>query len=73
MQKEADKRKQFSWGPRNCIGKNLALMEIRLIVALLLFHFDLELEKESKNWLKEVKAVGFFVRLKLMVKLTAVH
>ena len=48
-------------------------MEIRLIVALLLFYFDIELEEESKNWLKKVKAMGFFVRPKLMVKLTAVH
>ncbi|KAF4302802.1 putative cytochrome p450 protein [Botryosphaeria dothidea] len=40
----------FSYGPRNCIGKNLAYHEMRLILANTLWHFDLELCPESKNW-----------------------
>ncbi|KAK3692843.1 cytochrome P450 [Podospora appendiculata] len=32
----------FSYGPRGCIGKNLAYIEMRLIICQLLFHFDLE-------------------------------
>ncbi|KAI9686690.1 MAG: hypothetical protein M1820_010577 [Bogoriella megaspora] len=40
----------FSYGPRNCLGKNLAYHEMRLIEAKLLFNFDLHLEKESENW-----------------------
>ncbi|KIW05052.1 uncharacterized protein PV09_04207 [Verruconis gallopava] len=31
----------FSAGPRNCLGKNLAYMEMRLVVARLLWNFDL--------------------------------
>jgi cytochrome P450 len=30
----------FSIGPRNCIGKYLATLEVRLIMAKLLWHFD---------------------------------
>lgn len=31
----------FSLGTRNCIGKNLAYAEMRLILAKLLYHFDI--------------------------------
>lgn len=40
----------FSFGPRNCIGKNLANSEMRLVLARLLWNFDFELCKESENW-----------------------
>ncbi|KAL3420963.1 Isotrichodermin C-15 hydroxylase 11 [Phlyctema vagabunda] len=33
----------FSLGPKNCIGKNLAWLELRLILARVLYAFDLEL------------------------------
>ncbi|PSN74548.1 benzoate 4-monooxygenase cytochrome P450 [Corynespora cassiicola Philippines] len=39
----------FSYGPRNCIGKNLALHEMRLIAVKMLWHFDLELCEESRG------------------------
>lgn len=37
----------FSYGPRNCIGKNLAYSEMRLISAKLLFRFDLSKPAEG--------------------------
>ncbi|KAI1776940.1 cytochrome P450 [Hypoxylon cercidicola] len=40
----------FSTGPRNCLGKNLAYHEMRLILARVLWNFDLELCDESRNW-----------------------
>jgi cytochrome P450 len=40
----------FSVGPRNCIGRNLANAEMRLILAKLLWHFDFELDRRSVNW-----------------------
>ncbi|KAL5048440.1 hypothetical protein BDW71DRAFT_177694 [Aspergillus fruticulosus] len=43
----------FSVGPRNCIGRNLAFAEMRLILARVLWNFDLELCKESVNWSKQ--------------------
>ncbi|KAL1624255.1 hypothetical protein SLS56_007957 [Neofusicoccum ribis] len=40
----------FSHGPRNCLGKNLAYHEMRIIMANMLWHFDLELCSESNGW-----------------------
>jgi cytochrome P450 len=40
----------FLYGPRNCLGKNLAYNEMRLIVAYLIVSFDIEHTKESENW-----------------------
>jgi cytochrome P450 len=58
----------FSVGPRNCIGQNLAWAEIRAILTRLLWHFDFEMLKTSKDWEKQ----GAFVlwsKPSLMVKL----
>ncbi|SMQ48585.1 unnamed protein product [Zymoseptoria tritici ST99CH_3D7] len=45
-----DALEAFSVGPRSCIGKNLAWHEMRLILTNILFHFDLQLSKESIDW-----------------------
>jgi cytochrome P450 len=58
----------FSFGPRNCIGRNLAMMEIKLILVRLLREFDIELEEESKDWIDRVKACEFFIKPNLMVR-----
>jgi cytochrome P450 len=50
---ESDNKSSFqpwSMGPRNCLGKNLAYHEMRVILASLLWHFDLDLCEESKGW-----------------------
>ena len=48
---EHDDRKevfqQFSVGPRNCIERNLAYAEMRVILAKLLWRFDLAIPSES--------------------------
>jgi cytochrome P450 len=59
----------FSLGPRNCIGQNLANVEMRLILAKLLFNFDLELDKaRTSNWLDQ-KAFTLWEKPPLWVKL----
>ncbi|KAK5120491.1 hypothetical protein LTR85_006146 [Meristemomyces frigidus] len=40
----------FSHGPRNCLGKNLAWHEMRLLLATIVLHFDLQLCEESLDW-----------------------
>jgi cytochrome P450 len=61
----------FSTGPRNCIGKNLAYHEMRLLLTMMLLTFDISLEEESKDW-KNQKVFIFWDKRPLMVKLTTV-
>lgn len=61
----------FHVGPRNCIGKNLAYAEMRLILTRILFNFDLELA-DDKDWLKEQKAHILWTKPPLNVYLTPV-
>ena len=42
--------KPFSYGPRDCIGKNLAYSEMRLIVARTLYRFDVDLAPGQEEW-----------------------
>lgn len=51
-----DAMQAFSTGPRNCIGKNLAYAEMRLIVARIIFNFDLTLDPECRDWIDGQKA-----------------
>ncbi|KAG9668571.1 benzoate 4-monooxygenase cytochrome P450, partial [Aureobasidium melanogenum] len=62
----------FSVGPRNCIGKNLAYHEMRLLLTMTLLNFDISLEEESKNWANQ-KVFIFWDKKPLMVKLKAVR
>lgn len=55
----------FSVGPRNCIGRNLAYNEMRLILARVLWNFDIELCEESKAW-NEQKAYLLWEKPALM-------
>ena len=48
-----DSRQPFSVGPRNCIGRSLAFVEMRHILARVLWNFDLELVDKEENWMKQ--------------------
>ncbi|EXJ53491.1 uncharacterized protein A1O5_13267 [Cladophialophora psammophila CBS 110553] len=51
-----DKRevvKPFAYGPRNCVGMNLALAQMRLILAKMTLAFDLELVHPERDWLDQ--------------------
>ncbi|KAH8888100.1 cytochrome P450 [Thozetella sp. PMI_491] len=45
--------KPFSYGPRNCIGQNLALVELRLILARLLWQFDVSVLPGQDTWIRQ--------------------
>ncbi|KAK1712421.1 cytochrome P450 [Colletotrichum lupini] len=60
--------KVFSAGPRDCIGKNFAYPEMRLIIASLLYNFDLELADPNFDWLDQ-KSYGIWDKHPLWVKL----
>lgn len=42
--------KPFSHGSRDCIGKNLAYAEMRLITARMLYRFDYDVFGGQENW-----------------------
>ncbi|KAF7585651.1 hypothetical protein BBP40_010354 [Aspergillus hancockii] len=66
---ERDVLQPFSTGPRNCIGRNLAFAEMRVILARVLWNFDLELCEESREW-RDQKSYTLWEKPPLMCKLT---
>ncbi|KAF2195825.1 cytochrome P450 [Zopfia rhizophila CBS 207.26] len=62
----------FSYGPRNCLGKNLAYHEMRLVLASILWNFDMELAEGSDGWLDQQTFV-LWKKGPLMVKLTPIR
>ncbi|CAG8422584.1 unnamed protein product [Penicillium salamii] len=60
----------FSSGPRNCIGRNLAFAEMRVILARLLWNFDMEICEESLNW-SDQKTYILWEKPPLMCKLAS--
>ncbi|RGP77130.1 hypothetical protein FLONG3_4645 [Fusarium longipes] len=61
-----DALQPFSFGPRNCLGQNMAMHEARLLLATLLFNYDFELCKESKDW-PDQKSFALWMKNPLMV------
>ncbi|KAM0806625.1 putative Cytochrome P450 [Seiridium cardinale] len=45
----------FSVGPRNCIGRNLAYAEMRLILARMIWNFDMHLAEDSYDWVDKTE------------------
>jgi cytochrome P450 len=62
----------FSVGSRNCIGRNLAYAEMRLILAKILYNFDLELDEKTGDWTDQ-KVFILWEKHPLLVKLKAVR
>lgn len=54
----------FSHGPANCAGKNLALVEMRMIVCLLLQRFHMRFADEFQPWEWEENLEDWFVMKK---------
>ncbi|KAL6796474.1 cytochrome P450 [Trichoderma sp. SZMC 28012] len=70
---ENDKRDAFmpfSVGPRNCIGRNLAYAEMRLILARMVWNFDIELSEESIGWDMKSKVYMLWEKGPIYVHLT---
>ncbi|KAH7138814.1 cytochrome P450 [Dendryphion nanum] len=59
----------FSVGARDCLGKNMAQHEMRLIAAKMLYNFDLELCPESNGW-SDQNTYMLWEKHPLMVKLS---
>ncbi|KZL72932.1 cytochrome P450 [Colletotrichum tofieldiae] len=59
----------FSLGPRNCIGRNLAMSEMRVILARVIWNFDMQIADDSRNW-TEQELFGLWKKGPLNVRLT---
>ena len=55
-------------GPRNCLGKSLAYNEMRVILARILWNFDLELCSDSEHWDRQI-TYTLWEKLPLMCRL----
>ncbi|KAF9869716.1 cytochrome P450 [Colletotrichum karsti] len=64
-----DALQPFSYGPRNCIGKNLAYVEMRIILARVLWNFDMTLAEDSKKWFDEEEVYTLWLKGDLNVYL----
>ncbi|KAK9413202.1 putative Isotrichodermin C-15 hydroxylase [Seiridium unicorne] len=64
-----DAFKPFSHGPRDCIGKNLAYLEMRLLISRLLYRFDFELASGQSDWHGKQKYLVVWAKSPLWVRL----
>ncbi|ORY67805.1 putative cytochrome P450 [Pseudomassariella vexata] len=62
----------FSVGPWNCIGRNLSYAEMRLILARIIYHFDMTLAEDSERWIERQKSYALWDRIPLNVHLTPI-
>ncbi|KAI8627216.1 cytochrome P450 [Xylariaceae sp. FL1651] len=58
----------FSYGPRNCMGKHMAYVEMRMIMVKMLWNFDYKLCDDSDDWLDQ-RVYLVWKKKPLMVKL----
>jgi cytochrome P450 len=62
----------FSVGPRNCLGRNLAYSEMRLVLARVIFNFDMELVEPEDDWMGKQRADFLWHKRPLHVHLSPV-
>ena len=54
----SDRFSPFTYGPRNCLGKNFSQMEMRLILLNLFKHHDFTLDKRQERTIDDSKYMG---------------
>ncbi|KAI2643132.1 putative cytochrome P450 monooxygenase [Xylaria nigripes] len=62
----------FSVGPRNCIGRSLAYAEMRLILAKVIYNFDISIDDSSRYWLRDQKVFELWDKPPLNIHLKPV-
>jgi len=59
----------WSVGVRNCIGRNLAYAELRLILAKMLWHYDISLDSEKTGDFLDQKIWSIWAKRELWMQL----
>ncbi|KAK7751071.1 hypothetical protein SLS62_007057 [Diatrype stigma] len=62
----------FHLGARNCLGRNLAYVEMRIILARVLWNFDMKIADESKDWVSKQRVFNLWDKGPLRAFLTPV-
>ncbi|KAK7721711.1 hypothetical protein SLS57_005059 [Botryosphaeria dothidea] len=60
----------FHFGPRACLGRNLAYAEMRTILARVIYNFDMKLAEDSQDWMEKQKIFLLWEKGPLNVYLT---
>lgn len=63
--------KPFSTGPRDCIGKNLALNELRVIISRVLYRFDYDVMEGQDDWHQKQRLFTLWKKGPLMLRFKA--
>lgn len=63
-----DAHQPSGWGPRNCLGQSMAMHETRLILATIVYRFDLELCERSRGWPDQL-TYALWIKKPLMCRL----
>ncbi|KAJ3550039.1 hypothetical protein NM208_g207 [Fusarium decemcellulare] len=69
---ELDRRdalQPFHIGPRGCLGRNLAYVEMKVILARLIWNFNFTLAPESNQWMESQKIYNLWEKGPMMFKL----
>jgi cytochrome P450 len=61
----------FGYGPKNCIGQNMAMHEMKLVLASVLLVFDLKLCDPDEDWFDQ-QTFSMWIKKPLMCRVSAV-
>ena len=63
----------FSFGPSNCVGKNMALLEMRVTTAILVqrFEFDFAEGFDPREWTENVREYVMCQKATLLARMRA--
>jgi cytochrome P450 len=65
-----DASQPFSLGPRGCLGRNLAWMEMKTTLAKLHFKYDMELLSKDLDWHRDSRMHTLWHKPQMHVQVT---